>query len=147
MERETVVVAVADSAQARVFEAEAPAGALHELEALRNGDARKHEGDLVADGAGRLRNRPFEAGHSAFGGDSAKRHRAEEFAGLACRHIEQAVRRSGAQRLYLVADPETLGLLRRRMDGSVRGRIAGEVVKSLAGEGAERIREALPARL
>lgn len=142
-----VVVAVADSARARLFEAPAPAAPLREVEDLQNAQARLHEGDLVADRAGRMKNRPFQAAHSAFGGDTARRHRAEDFAAIACSSIGRILRRSGARRLYLVADPEFLGLLRQRMEPSLRHRVAGEVVKSLAGEPAERIRAVLPRRL
>jgi len=142
-----VVVAVADSARARLFEADGPNAPLREVESLSNAEARLHEGDLVADTAGRMRDRPFEAGHSAFGGDSAKRHRAEDFAALACRSIARILRRSRARRLYLVAEPDFLGLLRQRMDPAVRRCVAGEVVKSIAGEPASRIRTVLPERL
>lgn len=144
---ESVVVAVADSVHARIFEAQAPDGELREVESLVNEESRMHEGDLVADSAGRVQNRPLQAKHSALGGESAKRHRAEEFAGLACEHIARAVRQGKARRLYLVADPQTLGLLRQRMDQTVRKCVAGEVVKSLATEPPERIREVLPERL
>ena len=141
------LVVVADSSRSRVFRADHPAAALQEQEDLVNPEARLHERDLVADSAGRVGRRVREGGHSAFGGGTAKRHRVEEFAATVCRHIEQLLRQTGALRLYLLAEPEFLGLLRRRMPASVQQRISVEVGRSLARASPARIRAVLPQRL
>lgn len=141
------VVVVADSVRARLFAASTPTSPLQEFDSLANPEARLHEHDLVEDSAGRRGTRPTQAKRSAFGGDSAKRHRAEEFAAKVCDRAGTLLRDQRAQRLYLVAEPEFLGLLRMRMDRSLQRCIAGEIAKSLAGKALDQIRAALPRAL
>jgi protein required for attachment to host cells len=125
----------------------APGVRLNEVVDLMNPESRMHEGDLVEDSAGRRGTRPTQAKRSAFGGEGAKRHRAEEFAARVCAAAAVTLKNTGAERLYLVAEPEFLGLLRKRMARTLKRRVAGAVPKSLAGAAATRIRAALPARL
>lgn len=141
------LVVAADSARARLFASVTPDAPLREFDDLANPEARLHEGDLVADATGRNGRGLREGGHSALGGDSMKRHRAEDFAGAVSDKVLSALRESRAERVYVLAEPEFLGLLRKRFDAQVRNKVAGEVAKSLAGESAERIRAALPERL
>jgi protein required for attachment to host cells len=141
------IVAVGDSAQLRLFESAAPLAPLREIMTITNPDARLHEGDLVADRGGRKKHRPMQGGHSAFGGDSVKRHRVEDFAETASRHIHDLLQRLGAARLYLVAEPGFLGLLRQRLDQGAQRLLAGEIAKSLTGRPIDEIRAALPQRL
>jgi protein required for attachment to host cells len=141
------VVLVADSARARLFDASNPTAPLHEVEDLTNPTARMHEGDLVADGAGRMNNQTMNAGHSAYGGGSMKRHRAEEFAASVCQRLAAVVRATDAQRVYIVAEPTFLGLLRQRMEHTLKKQVVDEIAKSLTGRAPAEIRAALPARL
>jgi protein required for attachment to host cells len=141
------VVVAADSARARVFRAGTPDAPLEEVDALVNPQARLHEHDIVEDSAGRRGTRPTQAKRSALGGETAKRHRAEEFAAAVCEHATQQLRAARADRLYLVAEPEFLGLLRRTLDRSVLRQLAGSVPKSVTSKPPSRIRAALPSRL
>jgi protein required for attachment to host cells len=143
------VVLAADAARARLFVAERDDGALRELDDLDldNAAARVHEGDLVADRSGRQRDRPMEAGHSAYGGDSMKAHRSEEFAAEVCERAARSLHDTHAGRLYVVAEPRFLGLLRQRMDAQLRACVAGEIDKALTTKTAAQIRAALPPRL
>lgn len=141
------LVLVADSVRAQLFEADHPSAALTESLTLFNPDGRLHEGDLVEDSAGRRNHRPTQAKFSMFGGGSAKAHRAENFAALVCQRVARAMERGAARRLYIVAEPRFLGLLRQRMDAFVQRHITAEVPKALAGRPLEEIRGALPARL
>lgn len=141
------VVVAADSARARLFRAGTPDAPLEEVDALVNPEARLHEHDIVEDSAGRRGTRPTQAKRSALGGETAKRHRAEEFAAAVCEHATHQLRAARADRLYLVAEPEFLGLLRRILDRSVARQIAGSVAKSVTSKPPSRIRAALPSRL
>ena len=141
------VVLVADSARARLFDASTPTAPLHELEHLDNPVARQHEGDLVADGAGVRNGASMNAGFDAYGGSGMRDHRVEEFAKSVCERLADAVRRTDAERVYIVAEPQFLGLLRARMDAPLRKRVAGEIAKSIAGKAPDEIRRALPSRL
>jgi protein required for attachment to host cells len=106
-----------------------------------------HEHDLVEDSVGRRGTRPTQAKRSALGGETAKRHRAEEFAAAVCEHAAHQLRAARADRLYLVAEPEFLGLLRRSLDRSVLRQVAGAVPKSVTAKAPGRIRATLPSRL
>jgi len=143
----TSLVVAADSVRARLFAAATPTAPLQEIGDLSNPEGRLHEGDLVEDATGRRGTRPTQAKHSAFGGQSAKRHRAEEFAAKVCELAAGALRDNGAERLYIVAEPEFLGILRQRMDRSVQRCVAGEVAKSLATRTVDEIRAVLPSTL
>lgn len=141
------LVLVADSARARLFDAATPTAPLHEVEFLSNPEARLHEGDLVADGAGTRNGESMSAGHSALGGGSMKDHRIEEFAGTVCERLSRVARATDARRIYIVAEPSFLGLLRLRMDRNLRKQVAHEIPKSLASRGPAEIRAVLPQRL
>lgn len=141
------LVIAADSVRARLFHAGTPDAPLREIEALVNPEARLHEHDLVEDSAGRRGTRSTQAKRSAFGGETAKRHRAEEFAAAVCERAAHDLRETHARRLYLVAEPEFLGLLRQRMPAALKRRVAGSVAKSVTGKPAGRIRATLPERL
>lgn len=141
------LVIAADSARARVFQATSPGAPLQEVAGLINPEARLHEGDLVEDDTGRRGTHPTQAKRSAFGGESAKDHRAEDFAATVCAEAARELRETGAQRLYLVADPEFLGLLRKRMDRTLSRCVAGAVAKSVVSQPPSDIRATLPARL
>jgi len=141
------VVLVADSARARLFDAHAPTAPLHEVEDLANPVARLHEGDLVADGAGVRNGESMSAGHSAYGGGSMKDHRIEEFAATVCKHLAAVARKSEARRIYIVAEPSFLGLLRQRMQRTLKRQVVDEIPKTLTGKAPAEIRAALPARL
>lgn len=141
------LVIAADSVRARLFGAGTPDAPLREIDALLNPEGRLHEHDLVEDAAGRRGARPTQAKRSAFGGETARRHRAEDFAAAVCKRAARGLRETGAERVYLVAEPEFLGLLRQRMGRALERRVAGAVAKSVTGKPAGRIRATLPPRL
>jgi protein required for attachment to host cells len=141
------LVIAADSVRARLFAAATPGARLREMADLLNPEARLHENDIVEDSAGRRGTRPTQGKRSAFGGSTGKRHRAEEFAARVCERAAKTLRDAGAERLYLVAEPEFLGLLRKRLNRTLQRRVAGTVAKSVVGKPAAQIRAALPPRL
>jgi len=141
------LVLTADAARARILAAVTPDSPLREYADLSNAEARLQERELVSSPTGRRNHQPTQGGHSAYGGGSMKRHRIEEFAASVCEGLQSALSATGAQRVYIVADPDFLGLLRQRMKPGLGRHVAGEYAKSLATETPERIRAALPARL
>lgn len=139
------LVLVADSVRARLFDA--ADGVLAERAVFTNPEGRMHERDLVADATGRRNHRPTQGNRSAFGGQTAKRHRAEDFAGMLCDELARDLDGAGEHKLYVIAEPEFLGILRQRMSAPVSRHVAGEIPKSLADQSVERIRATLPAQL
>ena len=141
------LVLVADSGRARLFESGSSSQELRELMALTNPEARLPERELVTDAPGRQALGRTASGHSAYGGDRAKRHRIETFAGVLCERLRSALMHWRTRKVYVVAPPEFLGLLRMRMDSVIQGQLAGELPRALATRSAREIRQALPRRL
>jgi protein required for attachment to host cells len=139
----TTWVLVADNCRARFFEAEKAAGPLTEIRDLTHPEARLHEGDLVTDKSGCDRN-PGTGAHG-FGTESArKQDGAERFALEVCSTLESARTAGSFQKLYVVAAPTFLGLLRKHQSSALRHLVAGEVDKNLATKDGGTIRKHLP---
>ncbi len=140
----TTWVLVADNARARFFAAEKAASPLSELRDLAYPEARLHEGDLVTDKGGRDRNSSTGGAHG-LGTESAHKHDgADRFAQQVCDELESA--RTGGQfeKLYVVAAPTFLGLLRKHQSAALRQLVAGEVDKNLSTKDPATIRKQLP---
>jgi protein required for attachment to host cells len=138
-----ICVVVADASRARVFTAEKPAGPLNEIETLSNPEARLHEGDLVSDRGGRDSN----GGGSSHGyntANGAKHEAANRFAAEVCKHLEKGRTGKTFGKLYVMAAPGFLGLLRKHQSDALRGLISDEISKDLSREAPDRIRAQLP---
>lgn len=138
-----IMVVVADASRARVFTADKPAGPLNEIETLSNPEARLHEGDLVSDRGGR-ESRGGGSSHGYGTGSVAKEEAANRFAAEVCRHLERSRTGNELAKLYVMAAPAFLGLLRKHQSQALRGLITGEISKDLSRERPERIRAQLP---
>ena len=139
-------VIVADASRARIFEADKPASELVEIQTLAHPEARLHEGDLVSDrngsGVG-----TGGATHT-FGGDyEAKQEESIRFAADVCAQLEQGRNRGAYHKLYIIASPSFLGLMRKRQSDGVRQLVSQEISKNLASQDPRSIRSHLPAYL
>jgi len=139
----TTWVLVADAYRARFFGVERPAGPLSELRDLASPEARLHEGDLVTDRGGRDRN-PRVGGHGLGENGSVKQDLADRFAQQVCDLLESARVAGELSKLYIIAAPAFLGLLRKHQSTSLRQLVAAEVDKSLASQDPANIRKHLP---
>ncbi|HSQ08030.1 MAG TPA: host attachment protein [Chromatiaceae bacterium] len=139
----TTWVLVADTYRARLFGAERPASPLTELRDLASPEARLHEGDLVTDKGGRDRN-PMGGGHG-LGADGGHKHDvAERFAQQICDLLETARVAGQLSKLYVIAAPAFLGMLRRHQSHALKQLVVGEIDKSIAGQEPASIRKHLP---
>jgi protein required for attachment to host cells len=139
----TTWVLVADTSRARFFAAEKAAGPLREVRDLLYPEARLREGDLVTDRPGSDRNPG--AGTHGFGTDAShKEDGADRFALEVCGQLESARAGGAFRRLYVVAAPHFLGLLRKHQSSSLRQMVAGEVDKNLTTQDSAVIRKHLP---
>ncbi len=134
-------VLAADASRARFFTADKPAGALNEVETLSNPEGRLHEGDLVSDRGGRGIN---GAPHSYNNGNQAKDEAANRFAAEVCSHLERGRNSRAFDKLYIMAPPHFLGLLRKHQSAALRGLVTDEVASDLTTQAPERIRAKLP---
>ena len=136
-------VVVADASRARIFSAEKPASTLVEIQTLAHPEARLHEGDLISDKAGRDRSsgmRAHDVGHV----NDVKEEEATRFASQVCEAIECGRANNRFDKLYVIAAPGFLGMLRKHQTSSVQKIVAGEVSKNLATHNANEIRKSLP---
>lgn len=135
-------VVVADNSRARIFAAERAAGELLEIRDLAHPEARLHEGDLVTDKEGRARG---QGGAHGLGHElTRKQDGSERFAADVCAELETARASGQFDKLYLVAAPAFLGLLRRHLSSGLRQRVAGELDKNLSLQDPQTIRRHLP---
>jgi len=139
----TTWVLVADNSRARFFATEKATSSLREVRDLLNPEARLREGELVSDKPGRDRNPG--AGAHGFGSDAShKQEGAERFAWEVCNELESARNGGAFRKLYVVAAPQFLGLLRKHQSSSLKQMVAGEVDKNLTTQDSATIRKHLP---
>ena len=117
----SVYVIVADSARARILSGDAGSGPLLEKQDLVHPESRQRQQDLVSD--------------------------ADDFARELVAEIEKIHRSGDLGRLYLVAAPRFLGLLRGHLSKPCRELVAGEIDKDLVRHGIDDIRAQLPRHL
>ncbi len=123
-------VVVANASRVRIFEADAHDSAMREIVDMANPASRLHEGDLVSDRGGHVMS-GTTGGHGVYHEEAAKQHQAELFAREVCERLEHGRIEGSYRKLYLVAAPQFLGLLRRFMGRSLQDVIRMEVSKDL----------------
>jgi protein required for attachment to host cells len=135
-------VVVADSSRARILSAETPKSTLEEIQTLAHPEARMHEGDMVSDRSGRGRTN-HDVGHESAAREEENFH----FAARLCKTLESARNSGEFKRLYVVADPRFLGMIRKNCSSELQKMVESEIAKNLAAHSLEDIRSHLPARL
>ncbi len=139
-------VTVADSSRARIFKAESSSAPLEEIQTLAHPAARLHEGDLTTDRSGRDTN--STSGSHGFGTEAeTKEQEADRFASLVCSTLEASHQKGSFDKLYIVAAPSFLGLLRKHRSNSVKQVVAEELSKNISTLDAKTIRSHLPEHL
>jgi protein required for attachment to host cells len=139
----TIWVVVADSSRARFFSAEKPNGSLVELQTLAHPEARMHEGEMVSDRSGKGRGMGHDVGHES----AAKEEENMNFAARVTEALESARVSGKINRLYVVADPKFLGMIRKSCPAALQQLVEEEIAKNLATHSLDDIRSHLPARL
>ena len=135
-------VIVADSSRARILSAENPKSTLEEIQTLAHPEARMHEGDMVSDRSGRGR-ATHDVGHES----AAREEENLQFAARVCKTLESARNSGQFKRLYVVADPKFLGMMRKHSSSELQKVVESEIAKNLASHSLDDIRSYLPARL
>lgn len=138
----TTWVLVADNSRARIFAARKAAGGLQEIRDLTHPEARLHEGDLVTDKGGR--DRGIAGPHGVGNDQTHKQEGVDKFASEVCTELDAARAGGDFKKLYVVAAPAFLGLLRKHQTSALKQLVAGEVDKNLATQDPTTIRKHLP---
>ena len=140
-------ILVADSAHARIFNAETAKSALSEVESMIHPEAQQHERELTSDLPGRQAGGAADSHHSVGGKTDAKEHEAVEFAKELCKHLEEAQNAQKFSQLIVVAAPHFLGHLRKEMNSNVAKLITLEIDKDIVKQDADAFRSHLPTYL
>jgi protein required for attachment to host cells len=82
--------------------------------------------------------------HGINGEEVHKQDNADRFASLVCETLESARNKGEFRKLYVVAAPAFLGMLRKHQSHSLKHLIAGEIDKNLTTQTPEAIRKSLP---
>ena len=140
----SICVVVADSSKARILLAENGRSELVDHKDYVHSESRLKEQDLVSDGSGSETDSGGFGKHSMGHENAAHQKQAEIFANELCDEIDKLRRTSDLRRIYLVAPPKFLGLLRASISKQCVALLAGEVNKDLVTNGIEDIRSHLP---
>lgn len=143
----SICVVVADSSKARILLAESGHGALTDDRDFVHSESRLREQDLVSDGTGNEIDSGGYGKHSMGHENAAHQKHAETFANELCDEIDKLRRNSDLHRIYLVASPKFLGLLRSSISKQCSELLVGEINKDLVSHSIEDIRSHLPKHL
>ncbi len=140
----SVCVIVANSSKAKFLLAEDARSPLIESGDYVHPQSRLREQDLVSDGPGSAGDSGGPGKHS-MGHEQEARHReAETFARELMAEVDKLRQKTDLRRIYLVAAPKFLGLLRANISKQCQDLLHGEVNKDLVTHDSADIRAHLP---
>jgi protein required for attachment to host cells len=142
MKKDTWIV-VANSSFARIFKAENNK-LLTELEVLEHPESRQHPRDLVTSKPGRTFDRVGTGRHAMEPETSPKEQEFIIFARQLTANLDAARSDGRFGKLYLIASPVFLGILRQTLSTPTSQLIAGEISKDITHLDKDQIREHLP---
>jgi len=137
-------VLAADSSYAKILQSDGRTAPLNLLEEREHPGARRKNADLYSDSAGRSFDSGGHGRHAMEPGTDAKTTEAQRFARELCEKLRAAALQGEYEKLYILAAPAFLGILRECLAENVKSRIAGEISKDVARQTAEEIRDKLP---
>ncbi|WP_457676494.1 host attachment protein [Thiolapillus sp.] len=137
-------VLAADSSHARILQADNRATPLVLVEELEHPQARLKNSDLYSDEPGRSFDSGGQGRHAMEPEVDAKSEEARRFARELCEKLRQAALEGRFEKLYVLAAPAFLGILRECQDDNLKSRVAGEIPKDVARQSPEEIRAKLP---
>jgi protein required for attachment to host cells len=140
----TILVIVADASRARIFSAVDKAAPLTETKDLVNTASRLRDQDLVADGHGSGVDSTGHGKHTMGHENDAHKHQTSLFSRQLADEIE-SVRSTGAlYRIYIIAPPVFLGLVRSDLTKASGELIEETINKDLVQHSIDDIRSHLP---
>lgn len=129
---ETTWILVGDRSRVRIFE-EGPSRAVQEIADFVNPAGRASHRELTTGAAGRVRSTGLGTrAHSESPGTTADTHEAERFSREIADHLERARNDHRYSRLWIVAAPKFLAMLRKSLSREVEKLVEEEIDKDLA---------------
>jgi protein required for attachment to host cells len=147
MKYSEIWIIVVDSSRARIFAAGTPLGPLTEVGNLVHGEGRLRNQDLISDDGGRAFDSEGDGRHGMESKTDAKTQEQVNFATEINHYLEQGYQGLNFDRLYLVAPPAMMGLLRNRLDKKIQQVLVGTLDKNLVQLTPIEIRSHLPEKL
>ncbi|HEY5601693.1 MAG TPA: host attachment protein [Gammaproteobacteria bacterium] len=141
------LVMVADASRARFFSAETAMGGLTEIDTMVHPESKLHPSEMASDKPGRTSNRSGQGVNSLDTEVDPKRQEAIRFAKEVSHRLDMVRQQNKYSRLYVVAAPTFLGMLRNNLHSETKKWIAGEINKDLTALSVIDIRTHLPERL
>lgn len=143
----SICVLVADGSKARILSALSGNSPLRDDKDFIHSDSRLKEQELVADGVGSGRDSGGYGKHSMGHENAEHQRQAEIFARGLCSEVEKIREKSDLHRIYLIAAPKMLGLLREGLSKQCTELLAGEIGKDIVSHSIDDIRAHLPKQL
>lgn len=143
----SIWILAADSSRARIFAADGAKSPLQEVVDLVHPEGRWHDRDFASDEPGTSFDRAGQGQHSMGQRVEPKKEEALRFANEVCSRLDAGRQSGDFDKLYVIAAPSFLGLLRGAMSGATRRLVAAEFDKNVATHRVEEIRAYLPDRL
>lgn len=140
----TTCVLVADASRARIFEAPLPKDGLTEIEELVHPASKMHPQDMASDEPGVSHDRVGQGVHGMEQETDIKKQEAMRFAKEVVDKITALQQKKDYAKLYVIAAPAFLGLLRNKFSNPTKNIIVDEISKNLTTFGIEEIRAQLP---
>lgn len=144
--KENAWVVVANGSVARIFTGN-NLKQLEELEVLEHPESRLHGRDLVTSKPGRAFDSVGGGSHGYEPPLSPQKNETHHFAAHLADHLEHGRRANAFTKLYLIASPSFLGLLRDELRSHIKELVALEVDKDATSKTKEEIKGYLPIRL
>lgn len=139
---EKIWIVAADASRARIFTTSNSRRPLQELEDMLHPEGRAHGRDIDVDEPGLVYESHGQGRHTTE--TTRKDEEANAFARRICERLKRARLDGECEKLYLVAPPQFLGVLRDNLDRPTQGVVAGEITKDVVTADPERVREVLP---
>ena len=143
----SIYVVVADSSKARFLKADTTDQPLQDERDFIHSESRLREQDLVADGSGSSSDSGGYGQHSMGHEKSGHEQQSKIFARELSDEIEKIRQGGEVRRIYLVAAPRFLGILRASLNRNCAALVDGEINKDLVDHAIDDIRAHLPKRL
>ena len=140
----SICIVIADSSKARILSAQSGYGPLQDDRDFIHPESRLREQDLIADRTGSGSDSGGYGKHSMGHENTALQKEAETFAHELRNEIDKLRLTGDLRRIYLIAPPKFLGLLRSGINKQCAELLAGEISKDLVNHIIEDIRSLLP---
>jgi len=124
-------VVVAESSRARVFEMINPRTPMKELKDMVHPQSRVHEQKLTSDRPGRTFDRYGQGHHSMEQQVGAREQEVQVFAAQLAEFLQAQCGKNAFDDIVIIAAPDFLGQLRKKLDPGTRKRVTREIDKNI----------------